>query len=100
MEYDRFPRKSGSSTRRRRHAHSYSIAGVAVSSREDGSDLRVGISGVGATALRSRAVEASRDAASVLDDVEPVDDAVATASYRRALLPILVREALEGMEAA
>lgn len=100
IEYDRFTRKSGSSVRRRRHAHSYSIAGVAVCSREDGSDLRVGISGVGPTAVRSRAVEASGDAASVLDDVTPVDDAVATARYRRTVLPILVREALDRLETA
>jgi aerobic carbon-monoxide dehydrogenase medium subunit len=100
VEYDRVPRKSGWSMRRRRHAHSYSIASVAACSREDGSDLRVAVSGVGATAVRSRTVEAGRDAASVLGDVEPGDDAVASASYRRAVLPLLVREALDRLEAA
>ena len=56
--------------------------------------------GVGPTAVRSRAVEASRDAASVLDDVEPGDDAVATATTAGAVLPLLVREALDRLEAA
>ena len=69
VEYDRFERRSGASGLRRRHAHSYAIAAVAVSSRADGSELRVAVSGVGPTAVRSRAVEASRDAASVLTDV-------------------------------
>jgi CO/xanthine dehydrogenase FAD-binding subunit len=100
VEYDRFPRKSATSSRRRRHAHSYSIANVAACSREDGSDLRVGISGVGATAVRARSVEQSRDPGSVLDDVTPIDDAVATARYRTTVLPILVREALDRLETA
>ena len=44
------------------------------------------------------AVEASRDPQSVLEDVEPVDDAVASAEYRRTVLPVLVRQALERLE--
>ena len=98
IEYDRFERRTGSTGLRRRHAHSFAIAGVVACARHDGSDLRVAVSGVGPTAVRCRSVEASRDAADVLDDVDPVDDAVASAVYRRAVLPKLVREALDQLE--
>ena len=54
--------------------------------------------GTGGTAVRCRAVEASRDPQSVLEDVQPVDDAVASAAYRRDVLPVLVRQALERLE--
>jgi carbon-monoxide dehydrogenase medium subunit len=98
IEYDRFERRTGVTGLRRRHAHSYAIAAVVACVRPDGSDLRVAVSGVGPTAVRCSAVEASRDAADVLSDVEPVDDAVASAAYRRAVLPKLVREALDQLE--
>jgi CO/xanthine dehydrogenase FAD-binding subunit len=100
IEYDRFERRTGTTSLRRRHAHSYSIAAVVACSRPDGSDLRIAVSGVAATAVRCRAVEASGDAADVLKDVEPVDDAVASAAYRRSVLPKLVREALDQLELA
>ena len=73
---------------------------MAACAREDGSDLRVAVAGTGPTAVRSRSVEQSREPASVLDDVEPVDDAVASAAYRAIVLPLLVREALDRLEAA
>ncbi len=100
IEYDRFERRTGTTGLRRRHAHSYSIAGVVACARPDGTDLRVAVSGVGPAATRCRAVEASREPADVLRDVEPVDDAVASAAYRRAVLPKLVREALDQLELA
>lgn len=99
VEYDRIPRRWGTSGMRRRHAHSYQVGSVAVCAGEDGS-LRVGVAGIGPTAVRSRAVEASRDPADVLEDVEPVDDAVASADYRRKILPLLVRDALDHLENA
>jgi carbon-monoxide dehydrogenase medium subunit len=83
-------------TMRRRHAHSYSIANVAICSSDGG--IRVGISGVGPTAVRARAVEQSRNPDDVLQDVDPVDDAVASAEYRRSMLPVLVRRALADLE--
>jgi CO/xanthine dehydrogenase FAD-binding subunit len=98
VEYDRFERRSGTTGLRRRHAHSYSIAGVVACARSDGSDLRVAVSGVGPTAVRCRAVEQSRNADDIASDVDPVDDAVASAVYRRAVLPKLVREALDQLE--
>jgi aerobic carbon-monoxide dehydrogenase medium subunit len=98
IEYDRFERRTGVTGLRRRHAHSYAIAAVVACARPDGSDLRIAVSGVGPTAVRCSGVEASREAADVLGDVDPVDDAVASAAYRRAVLPKLVREALDQLE--
>jgi CO/xanthine dehydrogenase FAD-binding subunit len=98
LELDDVERRTGSAGIRRRHAHSYAIANVAVA-EQDGA-LRVGVAGTGATAVRCRSVEASRDPADVLSDVEPVDDAVATAAYRRRILPLLVRQALDRLENA
>jgi carbon-monoxide dehydrogenase medium subunit len=100
VQYDRFERRSGTAALRRRHAHSFSIAAVVACARADGSDLRIGVSGVGPTAVRCRTVEESRDAADVLSDVDPIDDAVASAAYRRAVLPKLVRDALDQLEPA
>jgi carbon-monoxide dehydrogenase medium subunit len=98
IAYERIPRRSGSRGMRRRHAHSYLVAAVAAAERADDGELRVAVAGAGATAVRCRAVEASRDPQSVLEDVEPVDDAVASAAYRRTVLPVLVRQALERLE--
>jgi carbon-monoxide dehydrogenase medium subunit len=100
VEYDRFDRRSAVSALRRRHAQSYSIANVVACSRADGSELRIGVSGVGPTAIRCRSVEQSREPSDVLDDVDPVDDAVASAAYRRSVLPKLVRQALDQLEPA
>ncbi len=93
LEYDKPSGSWSAQTMRRRHAHSYAIANVAVCSTGDG--LRVGVSGVGYTAVRARTVEQSRNAEDVLKDVDPVDDAVASAEYRRKMLIVLVRRALE-----
>jgi CO/xanthine dehydrogenase FAD-binding subunit len=83
---------------RRRHAHSYSIANVAVCDGADG--LRVAVSGVASPARRCPTVESSRNPDDVLSDVDPVDDALATAAYRREILPLLVRRALDELETA
>jgi CO/xanthine dehydrogenase FAD-binding subunit len=98
LEIDDVERRTGAAGMRRRHAHSYAIANVGVT--EYGGDLRVGVAGVGPTAVRSRSVEKSRDPADVLKDVVPVDDAVASAEYRRQILPLLVRQALDRLESA
>ena len=98
IEIDDAERRTGAAGMRRRHAHSYAVANVAVAER--GGELRVGIAGVGPTAVRSRSVEASRDPADVLRDVDPVDDAVASAEYRRRVLPLLVRQAIDRLENA
>ena len=96
IEYDRPAGKTAAETMRRRHAHSYSVVNVAAA--EAGGELRIGISGVGPVAVRSRAVEQSRNPDDVLKDVEPVSDAVASADYRRKMLTLLVRRALDQLE--
>src|SRR5258705_2560827 len=85
-------------TLRRRHAHSYSVANVAICASGDG--LRVGVSGIGPAAVRARAVEQSRNAEDVLKDADPVDDAVASAAYRRKMLVVLAQRALDEVGSA
>jgi len=96
LEIEDAARRTGAAGLRRRHAHSYAIASVAVAER-DGA-LRVGVAGVGPKAVRCRSVESSRDPGDVLEEVEPVDDAVASAAYRRQVLPLLIRQALDRLE--
>ena len=96
LEIDDAERRTGDAGLRRRHAHSYAVASVAVAERDG--ELRVGVAGVGPTAVRCRSVESSRDPGDVLDDVEPADDAVASAAYRRQVLPLLLRQALDRLE--
>jgi len=98
VSYDRVTRRSAVELMRRRHAHSYAVANVAACSADG--ELRVAVSGVSPTAVRCRAVEASRNADDVLQDVDPLDDAVASAAYRRKMLPVLVRRALDRLESA
>jgi CO/xanthine dehydrogenase FAD-binding subunit len=100
VEFDDVERRTTGDGLRRRHAHSYAIAAVVGAVRADTSELRLAAAGVAPTAVRLRTVEQSRDPEDVLKDVEPVDDAVATAAYRRAILPKLVREALDRLEHA
>jgi CO/xanthine dehydrogenase FAD-binding subunit len=98
IEYDRPQGACGFEMMRRRHAHSYAVANVAVCETADG--LRVGISGVCPTAVRARSVEQSRNPDDVLKDVDPVTDALASADYRRKMLPVLLRRALDQLESA
>ena len=93
IEFDKPSGSWSAQTLRRRHAHSYAIANVAVCSAGDG--LRIGVSGIGPIAVRARTVEQSSNPEDVLKDVDPVDDAVASADYRRKMLVVLVRRALE-----
>jgi aerobic carbon-monoxide dehydrogenase medium subunit len=97
IEYDRPSGQTGAEMMRRRHAHSYAIANVAVC-RTNG-DLRIGISGVGPLGMRARSVEQSGNPDDVLKDVEPVSDALASAEYRGKMLPLLVRRALDQVSA-
>ena len=98
VEYDAGDHRVGAATMRRRHAHSYSIANAAVCDGSDG--LRVAVSGVVSPARRCPTVESSRNPDDVLSDVDPVDDALASAAYRREILPLLVRRALDELETA
>ena len=98
IELDAPSGKWAAETLRRRHAHSYAIANVAAAT--DGEGLRIGISGVGGVAVRARVAEQSRNPDDVLQDVQPVDDAVASAEYRRKMLPVLLRRALDQLGTA
>jgi carbon-monoxide dehydrogenase medium subunit len=92
------PEAAATASVRRPHAHAYTI--LRVCSARTGGELRVAISGAGAVAVRSRAVESSGDPGRVTLDVTPHDDALASAWYRSRVLPVLVRRALTDLEAA
>jgi aerobic carbon-monoxide dehydrogenase medium subunit len=91
------PEAAATASVRRPHAHSYTI--LRVCAARTGGELRVAVSGAGPKAVRSRAVESSGDPDRVLDDVSPHDDALASAWYRSKALPVLVRRALDDLEA-
>lgn len=83
----------------RPHAHAYTIMGVCAARTADG--VRIGVSGASPRATRLRAAEAAwadggaeAAATRALDDVQPADDALASAWYREKTLPVLVRRAL------
>lgn len=92
----------------RPHAHVYTVLSVACAESPGG--LRVAVGGAGPVGLRAASVEraladgasAEEAAARVLEDVEPEDDALASAWYRMRSLPKLVLRALIefGKEAA
>jgi len=95
------PKRAAATAVRRPHAHAYSVLGVAAAETANG--IRVAILGAGPRAVRATAVEqalaggaVAKDAsAKALDDVEPQDDALASAWYRRQVLTGLVERALE-----
>jgi CO/xanthine dehydrogenase FAD-binding subunit len=83
---------------RRPHAHTYTI--MRVCAARAGGELRVAVSGAGPTAVRLRSVENDgADPERALDDVTPHDDALASSWYRARVLPVLVRRALDDLEA-
>ena len=100
IEFDR-PRRSSYLSQRRAHAHSYAVMSVACAETADG--VQVALGGVGLRGVRLRAVEAAlgdgashaEAAARALDEIEPADDALASAWYRRTVLPTIVTRALE-----
>ncbi len=95
------PQRAVFLSQRRRHAHSYAVMSVACAA--SGDSVRVAAVGVGNRAARLKGVERALEegsrpadaAARALDDVEPQDDALASAWYRRSVLPTLVTRALE-----
>ena len=103
IEVDR-PRRAAYVSQRRAHAHSYAVMSVACAETAD--SVRVAAGGVGPRGMRLHAVERAladgappaEAAAKALEDVEPRDDALASAWYRRTVLPILVTRALEQMQ--
>jgi carbon-monoxide dehydrogenase medium subunit len=97
------PTRASSARLDRPHAHSYSILSVACAETADG--VRVAVAGAGPRAVRCPSVEraladgadaaAAAAAERVLEDIEPQDDALASAWYRKRMLPKLVAHALE-----
>jgi carbon-monoxide dehydrogenase medium subunit len=94
------PKAAAMARVRRPHAHHFTALSVAAAETGDG--VRVAVAGAGPRAVRATSVEeaiaggASADdaAARAADDVEPHDDAIASADYRRRVLPRLVAHAL------
>jgi CO/xanthine dehydrogenase FAD-binding subunit len=104
VSYDDVPRSVGYAAAWRPHAHHYTIL-AACATRANG-EVRVAVTGAGPTGLRCPSVEAAvasgaspaEVAARALDDVDPRDDALASAWYRRRVLPSLVARALADLE--
>ena len=98
------PAVAGYSRIDRRHAHAYTMLAVSACRLADGS-VRVGATGVGPYAQRLTSVEAvladrwapEAAAKESLADCDPQTDALASAWYRRRMLPLLVARALEGL---
>lgn len=100
VSYEDAARTSGYAAVRRPHAHHYTI--LAAAATRAGDSVRVAVTGAGPTGVRCLSVENAivsgatpgDAAASVLADVEPRDDALASAWYRSRVLPSLVARAL------
>jgi carbon-monoxide dehydrogenase medium subunit len=94
------PKRASAAGLGRRHAHAYTVLAVACAETADG--VRVAVGAAGPRAVRSTAVEQALAAGStpadaaaqVTEDVETHDDALASAAYRRRVLPLLVERAL------
>jgi carbon-monoxide dehydrogenase medium subunit len=97
------PKRAAAAALGRPHAHSYTIAAVAVAETAEG--IRIAVAGAGPRAARLASVEkALADgsspadaAAKATDDLEPRDDALASAWYRSKMLPVLVERALTAL---
>lgn len=76
---------------RRPHSHGYTA--LAVSAALAGGELRLAATGLGAHGVR---LASAQDPVPV-DGAEPLDDAVASAWYRREMVPVLVRRCLAQM---
>jgi CO/xanthine dehydrogenase FAD-binding subunit len=104
VEVDR-PRRAAYLAQRRAHAHSYAVMSVACAETADG--VRVAVGGLGSRGVRLQAAERALEAgaspteaaASALEDYEPADDALASAWYRRSVLPTIVTRVIERMRA-
>jgi CO/xanthine dehydrogenase FAD-binding subunit len=103
IEVDR-PARGAYVTQRRPHSHSYSV--MAVAAAEVDGTVRIAAAGVAPRALRLTSVEQalaggaspSDAAARATEGVQPHDDALASAWYRREVLPVLVARAIEQLQ--
>ena len=101
VEYDA-PARWGYARYDRPHAHTYTILAVSVTAGASGlDDLRIAVTGAAPFARRCTAAEAALkaggDAAAVLEDVDPQDDALASGWYRSRILPTLVARAVASL---
>lgn len=88
----------------RPHTHEYTTMAVSAARLADG-QVRVAATGVGWWGVRLPSAEALADdpdaaAEAALQDVQPHDDALASAWYRRKTLPVLVRRVLAQLKEA
>ena len=95
VSYDDVPRQAAYASVSRPHSHHYTILAVAAA-RRDG-ETRIAVTGAGPTAVRLRSVEMSGNPGDALQDVNPPDDALASAWYRQSVLPKLVDRALSDL---
>jgi carbon-monoxide dehydrogenase medium subunit len=92
VSYDDTDRKAAYAAARRPHTHHYSI--LAVAATKTGDELRIAATGAGPHAVRLSSAEQSGEPSDALNDVDPPDDALASAWYRQTILPTLVTRAL------
>ena len=97
------PQAGGHAAVRRPHAHAYTVMSVCAA-RVDGT-VRLAVSGAGPRAVRLTGAEdalagGDADAAgtAAAGEVQPPDDALASAWYRTKTLPVLVRRALAQLD--
>ncbi len=98
LELDGPPDAAAHAVLDRPHAHSYTPLAVAAAERDG--VLRIAATGAAPRAVRLHAVESSRDASDALADADPQDDALASAWYRRKMLPVLVARVLADLKEA
>jgi CO/xanthine dehydrogenase FAD-binding subunit len=92
VSYDETDRKAAYAAAWRPHTLHYSI--LAVAATKTGDELRLAATGAGPHAVRLSSAEQSGEASDALNDVDPPDDALASAWYRKTVLPTLVTRAL------
>ena len=92
VSYDESDRKAAYAAAWRPHTHHYSI--LAVAATKTGGELRLAATGAGPHAVRLTSAEQSGEPDDALNDVDPPDDALASAWYRKTVLPTLVSRAL------
>jgi CO/xanthine dehydrogenase FAD-binding subunit len=82
----------------RPHTHDYTTMAVSGARTADGT-IRLAATGLGSWGVRLPSAEGG-DAEAALKDVDPQDDALASAWYRKKVLPVLVRRVLDELKGA
>ena len=97
ISYDE-PAAGGFACLDRPHTHDYTALAVSGARGADGT-MRLAATGAGSYGRRLASAEGG-DADAAVNDVEPHDDALASAWYRSKVLPVLVRRVLTDLEGA